>query len=293
MQFKILDPKSQEHSSYWRWIHKYCKISETPWGTKITGAKDHEQISEYMSQYCLRRTADDVALELPELLPPTLISVTLNLEQRKFYERIKKDYRMDLISKYQSARDIPLFAAGAVIQNLRQFISVPSKYNVDWKSEKIEVLKEVLRNDVPSDDKVVIFSWYKDTAEYVAKQLGPSCLVAHGDVPPDERYALTKRFNIDPDVRYISATIGAMSEVVDLTAASVAIFIEKDWSQGANYQAIKRLHRHGQHKPVREIDIFVKDTYDGYIIRNSDKSYKDSQSSYEHMMEGLGFNYDE
>ena len=294
MQFKILDPHNPNLRGYWDWVERYCRISKTPWGIKVLGTKDQEELNQYMSQYCLRRTAADIDLELPERLPSTRIPVQITKEMRDYYIRIRDEYRMDLISEFHDAQNIPIMASGAAVAHLRQFTSVPESYVKGTGSPKIEALRDYINNDLSSTSKAVIFSWYKETATSVQRILGSQCGLATGDIEAEERYKQAKQFATDPNMKYISCTIGAMSEVVDLSAADTVIFLERDWSFGANEQAIKRVQRPGSiHKRVRILDFYIPGTYDATILNSSERDKEDAEGSYSdhklEILEGLGF----
>jgi SNF2 family DNA or RNA helicase len=51
-------------------------------------------------------------------------------------------------------------------------------------------------------------------------------------------------------------------EGIDLYRADTAIFIEQHWTPARNQQALSRLHRYGQDKPVSIINLVGIDTID-------------------------------
>ena len=70
-----------------------------------------------------------------------------------------------------------------------------------------------------------------------------------GSTPAKERDAAVQRFKL-PASRVLFANIIAAGVAIDLTCAHQGIMLELDWVPANNAQAMQRMHRHGQTRPV-------------------------------------------
>ena len=55
---------------------------------------------------------------------------------------------------------------------------------------------------------------------------------------------------------------------LNLTVASRIFLMDPWWNPAAEYQAIDRAHRLGQHKPIRAVRHVTRDVQDGFLARN-------------------------
>ena len=111
-------------------------------------------------------------------------------------------------------------------------------------------------NEEKPNGKLVVFSFYKRTLEYLRHRLtnsGIKCELISGDVPTsrnaqghDERSIRVKRFHDDPTVRVLlSSEVG--SEGLDFQRASnVVVHYDLPWNPMKVEQRIGRVDRHGQ-----------------------------------------------
>ncbi|KAJ2997233.1 hypothetical protein NUW58_g706 [Xylaria curta] len=78
------------------------------------------------------------------------------------------------------------------------------------------------------------------------------------------RNALDK-FNSDGDCVVMLATIGAVSEGIDLSVASETHLVEPHWNPMAEAQAVDRVHRIGQTKDVNITRYYAKESVEEYV----------------------------
>ena len=122
--------------------------------------------------------------------------------------------------------------------------------------------------DISSNDKVIIFAFFKGTIAYLQRRLkddGISAVSVTGDIKDrDERDRLFQQFATDDNRILLCSEIGA--EGVDLQFARVVVNYDLPWNPMRVEQRIGRIDRIGQKSPsIVVINFHVQGTIDGSI----------------------------
>ncbi|MBN1426629.1 SWF/SNF helicase family protein [Candidatus Fermentibacteria bacterium] len=145
-------------------------------------------------------------------------------------------------------------------------------------SPKYDALDRIVGKTVADGCKVVVFTSIKRgvTRELVMRYARFGVCLIDGDVDAfprkkkeSQRETIRREFQFG-DTGVLIATLGTMSEGVDLSAASTVVFLDKPFTSTARDQAIKRVHRLGQTKPVEVISIVARDPAIDAVIRDKD-----------------------
>lgn len=83
---------------------------------------------------------------------------------------------------------------------------------------------------------------------------------------PADRNALVLRFNADPTVDVMLATVKAGGLGINLTGADTVIFFEHDWNPQVDAQAMARAHRLGQKRTVNVYRLITRNTLEEKIM---------------------------
>ena len=165
--------------------------------------------------------------------------------------------------------DLPTEESPAeLIPRIRKIISEWDRNTPDTKFTKFkEIVRELLRPD--NGVKIVVFSYFKKTLEYLKNQLASSnidALVIHGDIPMDERQERITAFRESNEVNILlSSEVG--SEGIDLQFSNVLINYDLPWNPMKIEQRIGRLDRLGQQSAtIRIINFAVKGTIEEKIL---------------------------
>jgi hypothetical protein len=109
---------------------------------------------------------------------------------------------------------------------------------------------------------VVIFSQWVRMHELVARRLERHKwrhVLFHGGVPGPQRKGLIQRFKEEPDCRlFLSTDAGGVG--LNLQHASVVVNLDQPWNPAVLEQRIGRVHRLGQHRPVRVVHFISQGT---------------------------------
>jgi SNF2 family DNA or RNA helicase len=231
----MLAPK--EWSSYWDFFQDYAKTGGGQgWAAnKVVGIWNPKRLERELIPYLLRRTYKDVGLFLPDIIDKDVI-LEFSPEMRKLYKGVKEQFVYE---------DIPLTSQSEVMHTLRRCTVLP----------KIDAAKEILE-DSP-DEPTVCFTWYRDTAEDLANEVGGLWIDVEGT---GRAAAVNKALD---QVKVVVCTIGSLSEGIDLSRVKQVIQLEEDYVPGSMYQERRRFARWTKdQRPVIMHNLRIRNTID-------------------------------
>jgi SWI/SNF-related matrix-associated actin-dependent regulator of chromatin subfamily A3 len=133
---------------------------------------------------------------------------------------------------------------------------------------KIRVLVGCL-SKLPADEKCVVFSCWTRTLDIIEQALGAARMIFcryDGRLSRARRNQVLRSFATDHSLRVILVSITCGGQGLDLTAANHAVLIEPQWNPMLEEQALSRIHRLGQTKPVTMTRLIVKNTWEEKVI---------------------------
>jgi SNF2 family DNA or RNA helicase len=184
-------------------------------------------------------------LDLPPVITETR-EVPLTPQQKKYYNMLR-----DQMLVKAAGETITAVNAAAEVNKLLQ-ISAGAAYTDNAEvvefdcTPRLSVLMEVLEE---TDRKVLVFASYRhsmDTITTYLTQNGIVCEQVHGDVSPNKRTQLFKKFQETPDPRVLVIQPQAASHGVTLTAADTVVFWGPVMSTETYIQCCARSDRKGQ-----------------------------------------------
>lgn len=229
--------------------------------TDEEGAQRLPELRMEIQDVFLRRLKKD-RLDLPPKIIST-VDTELTPEWRKAYDTAWDRY-MEWIETYPSeSRDIQK------ITGAQQLIEV-GKLKQVCSLSKITRICDDIENAIEQGEKVIVFTQYRDTVwnlqtELVKRKVGWVKLT--GDDTAEERQAAVDAFQTDPAKSAFIANIQAGGVGITLTAASIVIFADMDWSPAVNEQAEDRAHRIGQKGTVNIYYYVATDTIEEDIMK--------------------------
>ncbi|MDB5869054.1 MAG: SNF2-related protein [Polaromonas sp.] len=207
--------------------------------------------------YILRRLKTDkrVISDLPdktELKAWCLLSPA----QAALYQRAVQD----LADALEDAEGIG--RKGVVLSFLMRFKQIcnhPSQWLGDgaWQADdsgKFARLRELVEVIAARQEKVLVFTQFRETTEPLAAFLGSifgrEGLVLHGGTPVAKRRELVRRFQDDEQIPFFVLSLKAGGAGLNLTAASHVIHFDRWWNPAVENQATDRAFRIGQQRNV-------------------------------------------
>lgn len=224
--------------NFFRFGLRYCgayKEQVTPdkavW--KFDGKSNLKELHRRLSHFMLRRTKTDVALELP---PKTrqVIRCDIGVGKKRVVE--------------------PIFEDGAALHAM-----LASAADAKLKEHAVPLI----RSHLDAGAKVVVFSYRRGVADYLANECGGA--VIHGGIPQVRRTKTIHELRQKDGASLLCATIDAAGTGIDLSYADVAVFVELTYEPHELLQAESRLHRFGAQNPVLIQYLIARGTADELV----------------------------
>ncbi len=228
-------------------------------------ARLHRRVRHFL----LRRTKAQAAPDLPSRTEDEIV-VELEGEQRRLYDAELKRARAHLMGvETKSALDAVRFHVLASLLRLRQICCHPAltdPAHADLPSAKLDALLERIEELAEEGHQVLVFSQFVEMLQIIRARLvagGIGHLMLTGAT--ENRAELVDTFQTDPTKTVFLLSLKAAGFGLNLTAASYAFLFDPWWNPAAEAQAIDRIHRIGQTKPVTAYRLIAEGTVEQKI----------------------------
>ena len=255
---------------------KYCIFDYDPelaFGTRVTGYRNMNELSEKIGRFMLRRTKEEVFDDFPKKTTED-IKFEMSPEEKKLYENIKELIWHELHSLKINKMTIGIMPVKML--RLKQCTNHPEllQDEKNTPSTKLQVLKDLLSPILASGEKVIIFTQFSEMAKILYRELeGYPKYLIYGEVLSQDRMEIVNEFNAEQ-----KGSIMIMTEAgaygLNLQTASYVIHYDLPWSVAKYTQRSDRAHRIGQKKAVTIYNLIAKNTIDQYVNDVLMKKYK-------------------
>lgn len=230
------------------------------WASQIEAGVDQgmtQRFAALISPFLLRRRKSDPGIA-PELPPKTETDhpLALTREQAVLYESFVRD-TMERIERAD-----PITRRGLVLMlltGLKQICNHPAQFlkqasgRLAGRSQKIDLLAELLATVLAEDGAVLVFTQYVAMARLLEahwEATGVPHQFLHGGTPVRERERMVERFQAGQvPVFLLSLQAGGVG--LNLTRADHVVHVDRWWNPAVEDQATDRAYRIGQTKPVQ------------------------------------------
>ncbi|AXH95420.1 DEAD/DEAH box helicase [Ornithinimicrobium avium] len=198
------------------------------------------EFSRAVAPVYLRRNAEDVLLELPEL--------------------VEVDEWLDLSRADERAYSEAVAQGSFMAMRRAAFRSGP-------RSAKLERLVEIVEEAEANGRRVLVFSYFREvllhvTAAVPGRVFGPLT----GSVPPAQRQAMVDEFSAAEGGAVLVAQIQAGGVGLNIQAASVVVICEPQVKPTMEWQAVARARRMGQLESVQVHRLLAEDSVDERMV---------------------------
>jgi len=147
----------------------------------------------------------------------------------------------------------------AFLMRFKQICNHPSQFLGDGAYEpdasgKFDRLKAICDEIVSRQEKVLVFTQFREMTEPIAAFLGgvfgQEGLVLHGGTAVKKRRSLIERFQQEDGPPFFVLSLKAGGTGLNLTAASHVVHFDRWWNPAVENQATDRAFRIGQHRNV-------------------------------------------
>ena len=236
--------------------------------------KTAETLRKLVYPFILRRTKEQVALELP---PRTerIVYTDMDAAQKKFYTQTRERYRAELLGLIETeGMNNARFKVLEGLLRLRQIAIHPVLVDKNYKGEapKFEILLETLETLQAENHKALIFSQFVETLKLVKKELNSRKIkYIYLDGQTQKRQDKVDEFQNDPSIPFFLISLKAGGVGLNLTAADYVIHLDPWWNPAVEMQASDRAHRIGQTRPVFVYKIIARGTVEEKILELQEK----------------------
>jgi len=146
-----------------------------------------------------------------------------------------------------------------------------------WRSStKIEALLEELDalRQRDATTKSIVFSQFVNFLDLIAWRLQKAGFIIcrlEGSMSPQARDATIKHFMNNVEVTVFLVSLKAGGVALNLTEASRVYLMDSWWNPAVEFQAMDRIHRLGQYRPVHAIKLVVEDSIESRIVQLQEK----------------------
>ena len=252
---------------------RYDHIVTDPETGKAVGYKNLNDIQERLKDTLIRRTKQNVQLQLPKRTDQFLL-IPMSAAQQSRHDELQGAVAR-LTSKWQRTGSLNEEERRRLLLMLGQMrMLADSTFIIDQDKEnrhdvKIAELTNILCDALEGENvKIVVFSEWERMIRLVAEELDAkgichACL--HGGVPAQKRGELIERFTNDANCRVFLST-DAGSTGLNLQAASIIINLDLPWNPAILEQRIGRIYRIGQEMPIQVLNLVSKGSIEESII---------------------------
>lgn len=262
--------------SYWRWAARWFDCSPTRFsnGNPTVGsmlgcdeacqARPVTEPCEHYQQFAdanlgdrfLQRYRDDVLTDLPPLTEQTVLT-PMKPAQAKVYKALKRDF----VAWTEEGHEVVAWNDAALNVKLAKVCVGLEVLTGERGSGKLEQLRADLEG---RSRPTLVLAHFKDSlqaAAAVTRDLGASVAVVDGTTSRPARRSAVEAFQ-GGSLDVIVGSLAVIAEGLTLTAADMCIFLEKSYRPSTNQQAMRRIHRIGQDRPVTVRDYVTPGTVD-------------------------------
>jgi SNF2 family DNA or RNA helicase len=216
--------------------------------------------------FFLRRRKADVLKQLPEKHE---FPIYLRFEdaQMRTYQQMEREHVLHL---HEKGETITAFNILTLITELKKICNRDRKTG---ESVKLTWLLENLEDVIAEDDKVLVFTQYRQEdfggAEWLEKELSNYGALNYGRATSDSkrRDILHAFVNDNTKKIFIGHPRTAGVGLNELVAANYVVHFDHWWNPATANQATDRAHRPGQNKDVFVYHLWVEDTIEEMIQR--------------------------
>jgi SWI/SNF-related matrix-associated actin-dependent regulator 1 of chromatin subfamily A len=224
-----------------------------------------------------------------------LLELNSILSSTIMIRRLKKDVLKDLPNKIRSVIPIEITNRKEYNDVQKGFVeflkkSRGTRANYTWILARIEELKQLtikgkmkailewIDNFLESGEKLVVFATHVETINTLMKQYPTIAVRYDGSVNEKTRHQNVKEFQNNPNIKLFIGMLDVEGKPagvgLTLTAASVSLTVEFQWSPKVHDQAEDREHRIGQKECVYANYMYAPETIEEHIINVLDRKRK-------------------
>jgi len=242
-------------------LSRYCILARKPYGEVVVGGRNLVELRGILGRCSSRLALADVA-DLPPLLEDT-IAVEITRADREAIEasidpRTARELHV-VLTQLEGGIEAAWQRLNAMLLPLmttRRLLALA----------KAEAAAALINSELEGGaDRVVLFGLHVEALKLIASRCAKhDPLLLIGDTPQQARDGIVRRF-IGGANRLLVAGIRVGGTGLNLQAGRRCIHLETDWTPAGHAQAVARLYRAGQARPVHSSILSVPRSVDARV----------------------------
>ena len=269
-QCEFLSPWLLNFQSFYAFRNRYAEMKTiNARGRSIQVVnyfKNIGELSDKLKNFSYRVLKED-CLDLPDKIYVKR-NIALTPEQLKVYQQMKTTALAILNGKQVTSVTV-------LTQLMRLHQITCGHFTADdgstqiIKNNRISELMNVLEE---IEGKAIIWANYQHDIVQIQKAIAKEydkdyAVTYYGLTPQDERQENIKKFQNDPNCRFLIGTPQTGGYGITLTAANTVIYYSNGYDLEKRLQSEDRAHRIGQKKAVTYVDLITEKTVDEKIVK--------------------------
>ena len=239
-------------STHARFIDRWCVTQQTPFGQKIVGSRDVDDLKARLAPYVLARQA------LEDTRPPLTVDSVRVIGRPLNLATIDPE-TIRAIEMASIAGDWS-HLEGPAVATVRRMIG----------TAKADAIADYAASELSSGaHKLLIFVIHRDVVNIISELMSRHKIPhggINGETSPKDRESHVAEFQRPGSpMRALICNIRSAGEGLTLTAADRVLIGEADWNPRVNDQAIARAWRRGQSRPVRASFLSLAGSFDDRV----------------------------
>lgn len=245
-----------------QWVQRWCTGYDTPYGFKITGARDPDQLHALLAPHMSRVKKREVLPQLKEplvdkfRLPPRPLKISSidNEELRRLIELLEGD---------DDGLSLDLLDSDPQVNVLRREIGL---------AKADEVADIIVEETAQTAEKQIVFYQHTDVGMAILRRLkeaGLKPVLYNGQTTAKQKLLNKESFLRDPACQVFIGQIDASGTGLDgLQAVSRRVHIvEEPWTPGKLDQIVSRADRGGQTRQVHATIYVIAGSHDERVSK--------------------------
>lgn len=246
----------EKFGGHYKFIKQYYLANKGSYGGKGLPQNLSDLNIKLRSVCFIRREKFQVLKELPDKMRQI---IKVDIDNREEYDHAFISLQSWMVEKNIDPEKIDAAMRAEVLVQLGVLKKLSAR-------GKLSAFKEFVTEILLQDKKLVVFCWFKETANFLKNNFDDVLLVT-GDVSDEDVRDNISKFQNDPKYKLIVLTYKRGGTGFTLTAASDWACIELGWTAKDQDQAEDREHRIGQKNNVNCRYFLGKDTVDERIYK--------------------------
>lgn len=248
-------------------LHHFTSNYEKPIGDKDSSTL--KRLKKQIRPFIIRRMKQEVLSELPPKIETKSLAQMEEVQKityLAYLEEAKNCLKQDLSDQGYAKSQLKILA---YLTRLRQICCHPGTFieNYTGGSGKIDLLKEILKDALEANHRILLFSQFTSMLGIIRSELdleGITYSYLDGNTKALERNTLVHNFNGGTtQVFLISLKAGGTG--LNLTSADVVIHFDPWWNPAVEDQATDRAYRIGQKNTVQVFKLIAHGTIEEKI----------------------------